>query len=320
LWLLLVCADRLSLLASPAGIPAVDAGRRDVRTAGAVGLAGAVIGLVVALTTVRSAAPVVLRAATEPGAKLASSEFVTGARPPYPAPGWRWATERYWYNDLSTESFRRGDRLPVIPAPGEYEYRAAFDDGAARWHALDNTMVPQTIRWNTEGYAESVGPWPAEPKRFVLGTGGLHLVAFLYTGDLRPAAHSRLIDFTSAALSIKLRGHDVDLRGGKLVVWVQHSDGDKAVNLALVGKPLNRAVEGTGWSTVDLPLAPGPDWQCITPPPALADYYECKPAADVLRDVNRRIGLIIYPAPNGVATGAIDIDDVTLGYRLSSRE
>jgi hypothetical protein len=150
-------------------------------------------------------------------------------------------------------------------------------------------------------------------------------VTFFYAGDLFPAVHAHKLRFDS--VQITLRGHDVDLRGANLYFWVQARPSDKAVDLVLVGQPVDAAVLTDVWSTVTLRVAPDAGWECMNTMPLLSDRYACAPAADVLRDINRRFGLIIYPIACGVPckqpeqnpTGTIDIDDVTINYRLIPR-
>jgi len=99
-------------------------------------------------------------------------------------------------------------------------------------------------------------------------------------------------DFTEASLTLRLRG-SVDLRGAQLVLHAQSRINGIFVNQTLVGQPFSITPQ---WSEQTVRLMPDPSqWKCLGSRHDRTEFYGDGDIANVLRDLNGNIILILYP-------------------------
>jgi hypothetical protein len=94
------------------------------------------------------------------------------------------------------------------------------------------------------------------------------------------------------------------------------------VNYVLVGQPLDAAVMSGEWTEVALRLTDDPtQWACLGAREETADRYGCAPLAEVLADVNRDFGFILFPIGPSARppTGRIAIDEFRIQYHVGPR-
>lgn len=188
----------------------------------------------------------------------------------------------------------------------ECTYRETFDDGPGGWIGWESNALgakPLEVR---DGIAISRSPWWIDYNHAPPGGGYLHLPFCLFTRMLPSdppqyvecGGRNRFIeagcptDFTNARLTVRLQG-DVQTRGAHLMLLVQAHLGSRAVNHVLTGQPFQITPE---WSEQSVVLRPDPDqWTCLGSRHDRTDDYGWGHVADVLRDVNRDIILVLFP-------------------------
>ena len=188
-------------------------------------------------------------------------------------------------------------------------YVETFDEGPGGW-----------ILWGAEGEAPlergqstvvSRGPWWIDPNHAPPGGGYLHLLFNLYTKlpadggvGAQTEVHSEAggrnhfladrfpTNFTNARMTLRLKG-ELDAKGTRLVLLVQAKVGDRSIGQALVAQPFEVTPD---WSEQTVTLTPDEnEWLCLGSRHDKTYMYGWGEAADVLRDVNANILLILHP-------------------------
>ncbi len=191
-------------------------------------------------------------------------------------------------------------------------YIETFDDGPGGWAGRKKPLELK------DGIAVSRSPWWTDANHAPPGGGYLHLLFILFTKNWdsisdvykRAGGANRFVeggfptDFTNARLTLRLRG-ELKAKGTRLVLHVQSKVGDVAVNYVLTGQPFEVTSD---WSEQTVTLAPDPEqWLCIGSRHDLTDTYGYGDIADVLRDVNIDIILLLHPV-DAVPAEPIDGD------------
>ena len=181
-------------------------------------------------------------------------------------------------------------------------YIETFDNGSGGWCAWGTGSHLPELK---NGAFVTRGPWRVDPNHSAPGAGYLHLLAYLYThpafytdeiaaevGVNRFLADGKDRNLTNARMTVKLRG-DVDLKGGKLTLWVQADVGDTRPNFALTGQSLTLTKD---WSEQTLLLSDDPcQWTCVGGRHDKQELYGYGDVRDALRDVNCDLILVIFP-------------------------
>ena len=98
-------------------------------------------------------------------------------------------------------------------------------------------------------------------------------------------------DFTDARLTLRLWG-EVELRGARLVLLAQAQVGDRMINHVLTGQPFSVEPDG---SQQTVQLTPDPThWTCLGSRHDRTDTYGNGNVADVLRDLNGDLILVLH--------------------------
>ena len=177
-------------------------------------------------------------------------------------------------------------------------YVETFDDGPGGWEEHQKAL---DIR---DGSAITRSPWWVDGNHAPPGGGYLHLLYILYTsrdGAERreaTAGKSRFIlgdhptDWTNARVTVRLKG-DLDMRGTQLVLLAQAKVGTHRQNHVLTAQPIDVTPE---WTEQTITLAPDPaQWLSLGTRHDRTDYYGHGDIADVLRDLNADIILVLHP-------------------------
>jgi hypothetical protein len=201
-----------------------------------------------------------------------------------------------------------------LPAQTREPYVETFDRGPGGWTANRNDPLPV---W--DGVAYCFGPWFVDPNHAPPGAGYLHLLMFLITTGkwIRPdhpgnafVAEHKSTDLRNAVVTLRLRGLfdqptrsaattlprpgevTMGLQGSQLVLLVQAETAGTTANMVLTGQPFRITRD---WSEQSVRLVPDPaQWTCLG---ARRDHrsYGCAEIAEVLKDVNLDIILILFP-------------------------
>ena len=187
-------------------------------------------------------------------------------------------------------------------------YVEDFDDGPGGWATHQDSLDIQ------DGVAISRSPWWVDPNHAPPGGGYLHLLYVLWTtaeyavNDRGNAGPNRFVadgfptDFTNARMTVRIKG-ELEARGTNLVLLAQAQVGKIRVNSVLTGQPITVTPD---WSEQTITLAPDPDqWLCIGTRHDRTDTYGYGEIADVLRDLNVDIILVLHPL-DVVPAGQID--------------
>lgn len=181
-------------------------------------------------------------------------------------------------------------------------YRETFDDGPGGWLGWNGKGIERLeIR---DGAMISRGPWWIDYNHAPPGGGYLHLLYVLYTqatsdekmtqvaGANRFAAAGFPRDFTNAKMSVRIKG-DVKLRGAQLMLLVQGKVGDRWINHVLEKQPIKITPE---WSEQTITLEPdAAQWKCLGSRHDRMATYGWGEIADLLRDVNADLILVLHP-------------------------
>ena len=191
-------------------------------------------------------------------------------------------------------------------------YVETFDDGAGGW-----------VSWGSQGLSAletrpgavvSRGPWWIDANHAPPGGGYLHLLFALYptrphmpppVGEVNRFVEGGFpSDFTNARMTLRLRG-ELDTKGTNLVLLAQAHVGDRALNHVLTAQPFEVTRD---WTEQTITLAPDDDqWLCLGSRHDRMDTYGWGDIADVLRDINGDIILVLHPVDVAPA-GPIDHD------------
>lgn len=181
-------------------------------------------------------------------------------------------------------------------------YRETFDHGPAGWLGWDGRSSTPEVK---DGLLISRSPWWVDYNHAPPGAGYLHLLAALHThanfvndntrrmvGENRFVAEGYSRDFTHARITTRLRGA-VDLKGSQLVWLAQADVPGTRTNYVLTGQPLTLT---EGWSEQTVTFTPDPkQWVCLGSRHDKTDLYGEGPIAEVLRDLNCDIILVLFP-------------------------
>jgi hypothetical protein len=189
-------------------------------------------------------------------------------------------------------------------------YVETFDDGAGGWTSWSRGLTALETR---PGSVVSRSPWWIDANHAPPGGGYLHLLFVLYTSEHRETPQSGVnrfvedgfpTDFTNARMTLRLRG-ELETRGTKLVLLAQARVGDRALNHVLTAQPFEVTPD---WTEQTITLVPDPDqWLCLGSRHDRMDTYGWGDIADVLRDLNADIILVLHPVDVAPA-GPIDHD------------
>ena len=177
-------------------------------------------------------------------------------------------------------------------------YVETFDDGPGGWEENQKAL---DIR---DGSAITRSPWWVDGNHAPPGGGYLHLLYILYTSRAgaerreATAGKSRFIlgdhptDWTNARVTVRIRG-DLDMQGTQLVLLAQAKVGTHHQNHVLTTQPIEVTPE---WTEQTITLAPDPSqWLSLGTRHDRTDYYGHGDIADVLRDLNADIILVLHP-------------------------
>ena len=178
-------------------------------------------------------------------------------------------------------------------------YVETFDDGAGGWMSWSHGLTALETR---PGVVVSRGPWWIDANHAPPGGGYLHLLFVLYpTGrhhETLKGGVNRFVeggfptDFTNARMTLRLRG-ELETRGTNLVLLAQARVGDRTLNHVLTAQPFEVTPD---WTEQTITLAPDDDqWLCLGSRHDRMDTYGWGGIADVLRDVNADIILVLHP-------------------------
>lgn len=190
--------------------------------------------------------------------------------------------------------------------PARKTYIERFESDAGGW-----------LGWagNTEGAAKleikdgavlSRSPWWIDYNHAPPGAGYLHLLFALHTFHppdfpeqyLRLGGLNRFVDkgfprdFTNATVKVRVRG-ELECRGSQCMLLVQSKVCGKYVNYVLEGQPIEVKPK---WFWHTLLLDPNPKlWRALGSCHDRTATYGDAPIADVLKDVNGDIILVLFP-------------------------
>ncbi len=178
-------------------------------------------------------------------------------------------------------------------------YVETFDDGPGGWVGWDRGL---TALETGPGTVVSRSPWWIDANHAPPGGGYLHLLFALYPTQLNmplPVGEvNRFVeggfpsDFTNARMTLRLRG-DLDTKGTSLVLLAQARVGDRALNHVLTAQPFEVT---PNWSEQTITLVPDDaQWLCLGSRHDRLDTYGWGDIADVLKDINADIILVLHP-------------------------
>lgn len=197
----------------------------------------------------------------------------------------------------------------------EHRYIEEFDDGPGGWFGwISNSAGPKPLEIRNS-CAITRSPWWIDYNHAPPGVGYLHLLYMLMTSGpcgehhRQVAGKNRFVEqgcstnFTGAKVSLRLRGELLD-RGAQLVLLIQAVRESTCSGWLLTGQPFSVTDDWTE-QTVSL-TADEDDWTNLGSRHDRQDYYGKIDLADVLRDVNTDILLVLHPleiAPMGPIVG-----------------
>ena len=185
-------------------------------------------------------------------------------------------------------------------------YIETFDHGPGGWLGWISNAEGAARLESRDGVVISRGPWWIDYNHAPPGGGYLHLPFWLPTGEAVASSEAYLelsspnrfaegqfpTDFTNARMTLRLKG-EIALRGAKLLVLVQAKVGDHAINHVLMAQPFEVTPD---WSEQTITLVSDPQqWKCMGSRHDRMDHYGWGEIADVLRDVNGDIILVLHP-------------------------
>ena len=190
-------------------------------------------------------------------------------------------------------------------------YVETFEDGAGGWVGWSHGLTALETR---SGVVVSRSPWWIDANHAPPGGGYLHLLFALYptrphmpppVGEVNRFVEGGFpSDFTNARMTLRLRG-ELDTKGTNLVLLAQARVGDRALNHVLTAQPFEVTPD---WTEQTIALAPDPEqWLCLGSRHDRMDSYGWGDIADVLRDINGDIILVLHPVDVAPA-GPIDHD------------
>lgn len=199
-------------------------------------------------------------------------------------------------------------------------YLETFDHGPGGWLGwMGGGGGPRRLEI-IDGAAVVRSPWGVDFNHAPPGAGYLHLLYVLFTTPpekyrrerFEPLAEvNRFIagnfprDFTNVKMRVRLRG-ELDTKGAQLLLLIQGDLGEVQPNYVCTGQPLQVTRD---WSQQVIHMVPDPgQWTCLGTRGTGADnpHYGYAPVADLLRQVNVDIMLVLFPldiAPAEAMTG-----------------
>lgn len=206
-------------------------------------------------------------------------------------------------------------KTPAARAPVS-AYEEDFRSGNGGWFGFKGNF-DGTVALQREGDAvASYGPWWIDYNHAPPHGGGyLSLLFGLMTrGPLNEplkefggANHfidgGYPTDFTDARVTLRLRG-ELQLNGSELALLIQSSQGGICSGWVLTGQPIRVSKDRAEHT---LTLTPdSTQWKSLATRPDRADTYGELPLADVLRNVNVNLYLVLFPLdvrPKGAIHG-----------------
>ncbi len=189
--------------------------------------------------------------------------------------------------------------------PGRQKYIEDFDDGPGGWLTWKDNLEGAARLEMQPGAAVARVPCWVDYLHAPPGAGYLHILFFLHTARYPPfperwlelGGGNRFIgrfptDFTGARVTLRLKG-DIDLKGSQLLFHAQAKVGERYVNYALTGQPIEITRE---WSEQTITLDLDPEQGLY-----LGQRHDREallgagPIDAVLGDLNRDIHLILFP-------------------------
>lgn len=183
-------------------------------------------------------------------------------------------------------------------------YLETFDHGPGGWWGwLGNEKGYKPLECK-DGTVTSRSPWWIDYNHAPPGAGYLHMVMCLNTkgpfgehikevaGPNGFVASGCPRNFTQANMTVRMKGELIE-NGAKLLLLVQAAGNDAISGWLLHGQPFHVTKD---WSEQTITLVPDEkQWTCLGGRHDRTDYCVRKPLADVLRDVNVNIMLILFP-------------------------
>ncbi len=197
----------------------------------------------------------------------------------------------------------------TAPGSSPRPYVETFSDGPGGWLGWGGQggQGADVLRLEiVDGAVVSRGPWWVDYNHAPPGGGYLHLLFALHTfqGERFPeklkvaGGPNRFVlggfprDFTNARIHLRLRGQ-LDLKGAACALLVQSEVRGKYVNMVYHGQTFR---PGPDWEWQTITLAPEPKlWTPLGSRFDRLERYGDAPIADVLKDVNGDIILVLFP-------------------------
>ena len=195
-------------------------------------------------------------------------------------------------------------------------YIETFEQGPGGWLGwISNQGGPKALEAE-QGTLTSRSPWWIDYNHAPPGAGYLHMLFALLTSGagygeayIEAGGLNRYIeagcptDFTNARLTFRLKG-ELEQRGAQLLLLIQGTINGLTSGWLLTGSPL--AVTAV-WSEQSIVATPDEsEWKCLGSRHDRTHTYGHLPLADILRQVNADIMLVMFPldvAPMGPLAG-----------------
>lgn len=194
-------------------------------------------------------------------------------------------------------------------------YIETFDTDPGGWHTQQDNFVTVKALDHRDGCVVAHSPWWVDYNHAPPGGGYLHVVFSVLTkgpfgeavmdlgGPNRFWEQRFATDFTNARVSLRLKG-ELENRGANLCFHVQARGSGKVANWIYTTEPFRVTPE---WSEQTITLVPDESrWTFMGSRWNRTDNYGHVPLADVLRDVNINVILVLFPltvAPMGPLAG-----------------
>lgn len=183
-------------------------------------------------------------------------------------------------------------------------YQELFDAGPGGWFGWSsNATGPKPLAVENSCIL-SRSPWWIDYNHAPPGAGYLHLLFMMLTrgpfgehqrevaGDNRFVAEGYGVDFTEARITLRLRG-ELLAQGAQFCLLCQSIQRGICSGWMLTGRPFEVT---TDWSEQTVVASPDSAlWTSLDSRHDRRDFYGTLPLADVLRDVNTNILLVLFP-------------------------
>ncbi|MEO7651171.1 MAG: hypothetical protein ABIZ80_11940 [Bryobacteraceae bacterium] len=184
-------------------------------------------------------------------------------------------------------------------------YIETFDQGPGGWLGwISNHDGPKALEAGP-GTVTSRSPWWIDYNHAPPGAGYLHMLFALLTsgaayGELymETAGQNRYleagfpVDYTNARLTFRLKG-ELEQRGAQLLLLIQGTINGLTSGWLLTGSPIKVTED---WSEQTIVATPDVNqWKCLGSRHDRTRTYGHLPLADILRQVNADIILVMFP-------------------------